>query len=458
MSKEETAAADDVNTDAQEPLSPEEAEKLVAKLRKTMGMMGSDNEPTRIAAMKAASEMLQRLGMSWSDFFDMANGSNGNPDQAEVEQKLEDLFQANADFAARERAWQEEMQLLKGQLHQRQNFTRTTRDASGKVIEKNTFANGKLCRTETFYPDETPQDVTHFANGMRHGPYQAWHENGQLKVEANLEKDLLEGSYRNWDDAGALRMECTYKGGEKSGVLKRYDAQERLYEEVEYKNGDMEGARKRYDAEGALLDTEYYHHNKQVSERKHLSLQDKEKMLCRIPSELRENAADVADGALMFGGTIALFSSFIIQSLPCLFGTMGGFIGCGIGAVIGIGSGQALEKSFRNRDPQNATRPGRHDKTLDRASELRRSFVRAGRYIGCSAGLALGIWGGFEGVEHDKRVDVRRQQEYELQMRQEAAAKQEERDRIYAEAEKKIKENMEREKALQAKDLPAPKQ
>ena len=68
---------------------------------------------------------------------------------------------------------------------------------------------------------------------------QAWHENGQKKVEVNYKDGKEEGVWTEWNDNGQKRFERTYKDGKRDGALTEW-----------HENGQKS-------AEGILKDDEF---------------------------------------------------------------------------------------------------------------------------------------------------------------------------------------------------------
>lgn len=70
----------------------------------------------------------------------------------------------------------------------------------------------------TFYLDGQPAAELHFADGLEHGTYTIWNENGDRQRLTHYENGQLNGQDVVWFDNGRKRSESYYKAGRLHGV------------------------------------------------------------------------------------------------------------------------------------------------------------------------------------------------------------------------------------------------
>ena len=58
--------------------------------------------------------------------------------------------------------------------------------------------------TYSYYKDGKPWSLNTFENDELHGPYQTWHENGQLYYDGQYDHNRKVGVWKFYSDAGAL--------------------------------------------------------------------------------------------------------------------------------------------------------------------------------------------------------------------------------------------------------------
>ena len=64
-------------------------------------------------------------------------------------------------------------------------------------------------------------------DGISHGPYLAWFDDGQKKTEGSFRNGNAHGKWKHWHQTGAVRTEGEYKDGEKSGDWPEFDPEGR---------------------------------------------------------------------------------------------------------------------------------------------------------------------------------------------------------------------------------------
>ena len=76
--------------------------------------------------------------------------------------------------------------------------------------------------------------------GPPDGPWEEYHENGQLSVTATYKDGELDGPFEFYDEDGQLRMKMTYKDGEFDGPFEFYDEDGQLSAKGTYKDGEQQ--------------------------------------------------------------------------------------------------------------------------------------------------------------------------------------------------------------------------
>jgi antitoxin component YwqK of YwqJK toxin-antitoxin module len=72
---------------------------------------------------------------------------------------------------------------------------------------------------------------------VRHGPFHAFHPNGQLASEGEYEDGLENGPWRDYHDNGRPAAEGRFKSGKKDGVWHYWDEDGRPEPDEEYVEG-----------------------------------------------------------------------------------------------------------------------------------------------------------------------------------------------------------------------------
>jgi antitoxin component YwqK of YwqJK toxin-antitoxin module len=62
-----------------------------------------------------------------------------------------------------------------------------------------------------------------FKNGKAEGPYETWHDNGQIKLKSHYKNGKKEGLNEEWDNQGQLIVRSNYKKNLLQGDLKQWD-------------------------------------------------------------------------------------------------------------------------------------------------------------------------------------------------------------------------------------------
>ena len=91
-------------------------------------------------------------------------------------------------------------------------------------------------------------------NWIRNGPYESYHENGQLQGKRTYRDGKINGPYESCHEDGRLYEKCTYRDGRREGPYESYHENGRMYEKCTYRNGEIEGSYETYDPNGLLCE------------------------------------------------------------------------------------------------------------------------------------------------------------------------------------------------------------
>jgi antitoxin component YwqK of YwqJK toxin-antitoxin module len=94
--------------------------------------------------------------------------------------------------------------------------------------------------------------VYDYINGKPHGLKKEWHDNGQLKYEANYKYGKQDGFDRLWWANGQLKYEANFKDGKQTGLYKDWYENGQLRTEENYKDGKIDGLTRRWYEFGQL--------------------------------------------------------------------------------------------------------------------------------------------------------------------------------------------------------------
>lgn len=127
---------------------------------------------------------------------------------------------------------------------------------NGQVYEERFFKEDQLDGISKVYLENGKLDYleTH-KNGQYEGLYQKYYENGQLSNEGQYVDNEMSGVWKRWYKDGTLREEVHFKGNEENGPFKEFHENGKLKTEGIYLNGDNEqGELLVYDEAGALVE------------------------------------------------------------------------------------------------------------------------------------------------------------------------------------------------------------
>ena len=89
-------------------------------------------------------------------------------------------------------------------------------------------------------------------NGQKQGPFEEYHENGQLKKKCTYKDGSLYSPFEEYWANGQLKIKGTYKGGLYEGPFEAYHDNGQLKLKCTYKNGFPDGPYEEYDKNGQL--------------------------------------------------------------------------------------------------------------------------------------------------------------------------------------------------------------
>ncbi len=141
---------------------------------------------------------------------------------------------------------------------------RVRRDAFGQLEGKDTFENGALTSTTTFYPNGSPKEVIPYRGGSIEGERRVFRPDGAPESIEEWSNGVQHGKTRLYVN-GELSAEVPYYQGNKHGMECRYrDNGETLAAEINWSNHTRHGPSYTY-IEGQEPHAEWFHRGKPVS-------------------------------------------------------------------------------------------------------------------------------------------------------------------------------------------------
>lgn len=101
-------------------------------------------------------------------------------------------------------------------------------------------------------------------NGINHGSYEGYHENGVLREKATFKNGILEGNYQIFNYYGEKLEEFTYEDGKKSGVYYKNDFFENEIVEGYLENGNFIGEKLVFYKNGQLKKSMVFNNNNEL--------------------------------------------------------------------------------------------------------------------------------------------------------------------------------------------------
>jgi len=120
-------------------------------------------------------------------------------------------------------------------------------------LYKEYYDNGNI-RIECNYSDE-----------QKHGLYKKYYDNGNIRIECNYIDDKKNSEYKEYYDNGQIKEICNYIDDKKNGEYKEYYDNGQLYIDCNYSDNKKDGLYKEYDSQ-TTVSYSYYKKNKQILE------------------------------------------------------------------------------------------------------------------------------------------------------------------------------------------------
>ena len=162
------------------------------------------------------------------------------------------LSQEEDELQAKIQAETERLQTL---LSQRQAL-----DRERKLLEK--LEKDKLKSTVFEYYNDYGQLIKVTRQyGRQHGPWEKYHENGQLSSKVTYKLGAIHGPYETYYENGQLDFTGNWKDGKQEGLWESYYKSGRLDFKENYKNGEMDGLYETFSENGQLRSKTCYKNN-----------------------------------------------------------------------------------------------------------------------------------------------------------------------------------------------------
>ncbi len=104
--------------------------------------------------------------------------------------------------------------------------------------------------------------VKNYKNGVLHGSYKSWYDNGNKFMEMNYVDGKIEGPFKEWDEStGTVVCEAVFKDGVFNGTCKHVYA-DGSYHICMYENDILDGEHREYDKNNILIEHKFYENGK----------------------------------------------------------------------------------------------------------------------------------------------------------------------------------------------------
>ena len=103
-------------------------------------------------------------------------------------------------------------------------------------IDNFTLLKGKFFtgECEKLYPSRKIYSNQRYFNGLDHGRWKFYFENGNLKTEAHFSQGKRVGNWKFYYENGSLWKDYFYKNGKKDSIWRTFDEDGNLIEEVNF--------------------------------------------------------------------------------------------------------------------------------------------------------------------------------------------------------------------------------
>jgi antitoxin component YwqK of YwqJK toxin-antitoxin module len=103
-----------------------------------------------------------------------------------------------------------------------------------------------------YFPGEILKSKVMYINGVRHGLFTDFYENGKIRSEYKYENGKIHGSYKVWNETGILIEEHNYYNDLENGFQKTFFLNGQVESEIMYIEGKQNGEYKLYYKNGRL--------------------------------------------------------------------------------------------------------------------------------------------------------------------------------------------------------------
>lgn len=85
-----------------------------------------------------------------------------------------------------------------------------------------------------YFPNGVQNEIRSYKEGVMHGQWITWNEQGSKVAEANYENGAKDGKWYVWNEEGVLLYDMTYTNGQRAGTWKMYNQTGQLISEKEF--------------------------------------------------------------------------------------------------------------------------------------------------------------------------------------------------------------------------------
>jgi antitoxin component YwqK of YwqJK toxin-antitoxin module len=131
--------------------------------------------------------------------------------------------------------------------------------------------DGKLAgKISTYHPNGLPWQYLEALDMRANGEYKEWHQNGQLKISANViggtadigssaqKTWLFNGTAQIWDEKGRIQAEIPYKNGAMEGNSLHYYPSGKVQKKIPYTQDFLDGEAVEFHPNGSIYSTLLY--------------------------------------------------------------------------------------------------------------------------------------------------------------------------------------------------------
>lgn len=141
---------------------------------------------------------------------------------------------------------------------------RVTRDEYGHTISLDTFKEGIMVSSTTYYSNGSPREISYFDQGARHGEQKRYYLGGEPMCFETWEKGEKTGMTTLFQE-GVKFAEVPYVAGKKNGLERRYRDGIVVNQEICWKDDKMHGPASTY-SDGGIVQTDWYYKGRLTSQ------------------------------------------------------------------------------------------------------------------------------------------------------------------------------------------------